>query len=355
MDSKRRAARGAAAAFAAAALCLGITACGSSEPNGASTAATSTLTVYNGQHVELAEALASKFTKQTGIAISLRNGEDADLANEIEEEGTSTNADVFITEEPGPVAMLAKAGLLASVRASTLQEVDQRFVPSSGDWLPYAARSRVIIYDPKLISESELPHSILELSQPRWKDKFAYAPSGAFVGTVSYLISTIGQQRTLAWLKGIDANGINEETNGKVRDTVEAGQHPFGLDNHYYWWRLAEEAGGPEKLTSKLYYFNHPDAGGLVMPSGAAILKSSDHKALAQRFLAWLGSATGGQPIVAGPNANLDGGQYPVAPGVESKVKGLKPLSALHPPTVDVSIFADTEEAKQLLEQAGIV
>lgn len=334
--------------LAGAALALLVAACGGGGGSG------DTLTIYNGQHEDLAKSLAEKFTKQTGIKISLRSGEDEDLANEIKEEGSSTSADVLLTEEPGPVAMLAREGLFAPVKPSTLHEVDQRFVPSSGDWLPYAARSRVIYFDPNLIAESELPHSILELTQPRWKGKFAYASSGAFVSTVSYLIHTIGKERTLEWLKGIKANGINEESNGKVRDTVEAGQHPFGLSNHYYWWRLAEEEGGPQNLTSRIFYFNHPDAGGLVLPSGAAILKSSDHQAEAQRFLAWLGSAKGGQLIVGGADANKDGAQYPVAPGVNSKV-GLKPLSQLHPPKVDPSVYGEPEEAKELLVEAGIV
>jgi iron(III) transport system substrate-binding protein len=332
---------------------LTLTACGAEQKSGAKQPAGEdpvTLTVYNGQHEELAQALTTAFTKETGIRVELRTGEGADLANQIREEGDRTRADVLLTEDPGPAAMLDQAGLLAGVDDATLDGVDRRLVPSSGNWAPYAARARVILYNPELISARELPDSILELGDPRWKGKFAYAPSGAFAATTAYLISKIGPEKTLAWLKAIRANGVNEQKNGKVRDTVEAGQHAFGLSNHYYWWILAGERGGPEKLSSKVHYFPKPDAGGLLLASAAAIPQSAEHRDEAQRFLAWLTAPGGGQKLIASsPDA-----QYPVAEGITSKV-GLPPLSEVRAPRIDGSEFGDVAKAQELLIEAGLV
>lgn len=346
-NAGRRLLRPLAVLVAGAAIAFGFAACGGE-------GSSSDLVIYNGQHEELTQQLTEAFTKQTGIKVSLRSGEDADLANQIEEEGDRSKADVFLTEEPSPAAMLARDGLLAPVDRATLERVRPQFVPSSGDWVPYAGRVRVIYYNPKLIPEGDLPHSILDLAEPRWKGQFAYAPSGAFAATVSYLIDEIGKERTLAWLKGIKANGIDERENGKVRDTVEAGQHPFGLSNHYYWWMMAQEKGGPDKMSSKIHYFDHPDAGGLVLPSGAAVIKSSEKQKEAQEFLAWLVSPDGGQKILAGRDAEQSGAQYPMARGVESAV-GLMPLAKMNPPRVDSDVYGDTEGAKELMIQAGLV
>ena len=131
---------------------------------------------------------------------------------------------------------------------------------------------------------------------------------------------------------------------------VEAGQHPFGLSNHYYWWILANTRGGPDELTSRIYYFDHPDAGGLLLPSGAAVLKASDDQATGQRFLAWLGSPTGGQRVVADYVAAP---QFPVAPGVDS-VADLPKVSELTFPTVDPDVFIDLSAAMDLILEAGI-
>lgn len=308
-----------------------------------------TLTLYSGQHESFAQALADGFTAATGIKVTLRSGDDAELANQIVEEGDGSPADLYLSEEPGPVAMLGAAGLTATVNEAAWRQVDQRLAPADHSWLPYAARVRAIYYNPSLIAEDQLPASIMDLADPKWAGEFAYAPSGAFTSTVSYLIHTIGADKTLQWLKGIKANGINEQKNGKVRDSVEAGQHAFGLANHYYWVLLAAEKGGADKLASRLHYFDHPDAGGLLLPSGAAVLKSSRHQDEAQQFMTWLTAPDGGQKIVAGSDA----AQFPVAPGVDS-ASDIPPLADLSFPVVDPSIYADTDVAKDLIIQAGI-
>ncbi len=317
---------------------------GSGDGDGAAT-----LTIYSGQHEDLVTALVKAYRKLNVVSIEVRSGDDAELTNQLVEEGERTKADLILTEEPGPIAQLDSKGLLAPVDRATLDKVDQRFVPSTGDWLPWAARSRVMFYNPNLIDENDLPESILDLANPEWKGRFAYAPSGAFATTVGYLINTIGESKTLDWLKAIKENGVNEQKNGKVRDSVEAGQHEFGLANHYYWYVLAKEKGGAEALQSKVHYMGNRDAGALVLASGAGILKSSKNKAAAQKFLSWLAEADGGQHVVA-----QDTPQYPLVKGVKSAYD-IKPLAELDPPELDQGSLTNTTEAKELMIRAGMV
>lgn len=331
-------------------------ACGTSASSGAAPADSAspaaggvTLTLYSGQHEDLAKALAAGFEEATGIRVDVRAGSDAELANQIIEEGERSKADLFMTEEPSQAGALDARGLFAPVDPETLAKVDPRFNPESGNWLAYAARSRVIFYNPGLIAESDLPQSILDLAKPEWKGKFAYAPSGAFTATVTYLINTIGEDATLAWLQGIKANGENLQRNGAIRDAVEAGQIPFGLSNHYYWYILAEQKGGPDKLASRVHYMGGEDPGALVLASGAGVLKTSTHQAEAQRFLAWLADPDGGQQVIATTTP-----QYPLAPGVAS-TQGLRPLDQLDPPAFDQGSLTDVRRARDLIIKAGIV
>jgi len=307
------------------------------------------LTVYSGQHEDLTKAFADAFKTVSGIEIEVRAGSDSDLANQIVEEGDKTNADVFITEEPGPVGLLDARDLLAPIDPAALAKTDKRFNPENGHWLAYGARSRAIFYNPTLIEETALPKSILDLTDAGWKGKFGYAPSGAFVDTVTYLVNTIGEKATLDWLTGIEANGKNLLKNGAVRDAVEAGQIPFGLANHYYWYILARDKGGPDKLTSKVHFMGNKDAGALILASGAAIPKAGKKQDAAQQFIAWLADAKGGQAVLAQASP-----QYPLAPGVESSY-GLKPLSELDPPLFDQGSLRDTTKASELIVEAGII
>ena len=50
-------------------------------------AASGTLTVYNAQHEALTQEWADAFTEQTGITVTIRNGTDTELANQIVQEG----------------------------------------------------------------------------------------------------------------------------------------------------------------------------------------------------------------------------------------------------------------------------
>lgn len=337
-----------------AAITLLLAACGSDSDDGGSGAKaggsgdTPTLTVYFGQHEALGDALAAAYKETNGVELDIRAGSDGELANQIIEEGDSSPADLFVSEEPGPMAQIDEAGLLIPVDSATLDKVDPRFNPSNGDWLAYAARSRVIYYNPDLIDEADLPASILDLTEPEWKGRFAYAPSGAFTSTVAYLVSDIGEDATLDWLKGIEANGVNEEKNGRVRDSVEAGQHEFGLSNHYYWHILAAEQGGPDQLTSRVHYMSDGDPGALLLASGAGILASSKNQDEAQRFLAWLADPDGGQAIIAEETP-----QFPLAPGVES-VHDLPAIAELDPPEFDQAVLSDVTTARDLIIESGI-
>lgn len=341
------------AAIAAAALGLTLASCGQTSDDKAgnkdSGSSDVTLTVYTDQHAELVQTLTDAYTEQTGVKFKIQN--DATVG-QIEAEGKASPADLFISEDPSPAAQLAKKGLFEPVAKETIDQVRPGLNPQDGLWVAYAARSRVIFYNPSLIKEDELPKSLLDITDAKYKGKFAYAPSGGFVATTQYLISTNGEESTKAFLEDIKANGVNELKNGNVRDTIDAGRHAMGLSNHYYWWIKANEVGGPDKMKSKIYNFPGEDAGNLVLSSGAGILKSSDQKAEAAKFLEWLTSPEGGQKIFASDDLGSNGAQYPVAPGMSSGVAGS--LDDIKSPKVDMSIFADSTQAEELLKTLGM-
>ncbi|MEO7348660.1 MAG: extracellular solute-binding protein [Terrimesophilobacter sp.] len=339
------------AVVAAVAVVLAMAGCASNDatPGNSDAAAPVTLTIYSDQHASLVTALTEAYTAETGVKFNIQ--QDATFG-QIEAEGAASPADIFLSEDPSPVAHLAKAKLLEPLDASTMEHVQPGLSDPNNLWVAYAARTRVLFYNPTLISEADLPKSLLEIADPKYKGEFAWAPSGAFVATAQYLISTIGIEKTTAFLTAIKSNGIDEQKNGNVRDTVEAGKHAMGLSNHYYWWVKAAEVGGAANMTSKIYHFPETDAGNLVLSSGAAILASSKHKAEAAKFLGWLTEATAGQKIVAGGDIDTSEGQYPVALGTSSAIAGS--LGDIKSPMYDMSIYGDQSEAENLLKKLGI-
>ena len=72
-----------------------------------------TLTMYNGQHKEIGEAIAKAYEAKTGIHIDIRKGSSNQLASQIIEEGERSPADIIYTEESPPLNNLGELGLLA--------------------------------------------------------------------------------------------------------------------------------------------------------------------------------------------------------------------------------------------------
>lgn len=312
-------------------------------PFGSDESSEGTLTIYTDQHKELIDQLADAYTDETGVKIRVQP--DA-TPGQIEAEEDASPADVFLSEDPGPVAQLGQSGKLTTLEDSVFDDLRDGLSSGKKFWAAYAARTRVAYYNPEQIDESEMPETLADVADPQYNDKFAWAPSGAFVATTQYLLATEGKEKTTEFLKKIKANGVNEESNGNVRDTVEAGRHAFGLSNHYYWWIKADEVGGTDKMTSKTYHFPGKDPGNLVLSSGAGVLKTSDNKGDATEFVEWLTSDDGGQAIVADTN------QYPAAKGMENSVVGS--LDEAQSPSYDTDLMADVGEAEHLLKKLGM-
>ena len=188
---------------------LGLTACGSNagtpaasgSPSSDAAASGEGITVYNAQHESLTKEWVDAFTKETGIKVTMRQGSDTELSNQIVQEGAASPADVFLTENSPAMAQVENAGLFADVDKATLDQVPAEFRPSTGKWTGIAARSTVLVYDKNKISEDKLPKSMLDLANPEWKGKWAASPSGAdFQAIVAALLELKGEAATEEWL-----------------------------------------------------------------------------------------------------------------------------------------------------------
>jgi iron(III) transport system substrate-binding protein len=343
-----------AAGAAVLAACASLSACGSTAegPN--------TITLYNGQHLQTADSLITAFEKKTGITVVQRTGDEDVLADQIETEGSNSPADVFFTENSPPLESLQARGLLARVDASTLASTPSRFNSPQGDWVGVSARVSVIIYNPALISASQLPVHVSQLADAQYSGKLALAPGETdFQPIVTAYLRAYGQARTLSWLKAIYANASAGNhvypDNETIADEVNRGQAAFGVINQYYWYRLRAEDGAAN-MHSKITYFAPGDPGYVLDVSGAAILKSSRRQADAQKFLAFLVSRAG-QEILAspgtGPGQSLSF-EYPIASGVTTKA-GETPFSQLQPYPITIGELGDGSEAIALMRQAGLL
>jgi iron(III) transport system substrate-binding protein len=306
------------------------------------------LTIYSSQHENLTEEWAKAFKEKEDIELQIRYGKDSSMGSQIVQEGDKSPADVFLTENSPAIALVQRAGLLAPVDPGTLASVPANYAPSSKDWVGIAARSTVLVYNPSKITEAELPASIMDLQEPKWKGRWGAAAAGAdFQAIVSAILATEGEAKTAAWLTGLKTNAQIYQNNIATMKAVNAGQVPMGVIYHYYWYRdqaLTKQGSG----NTKLKYFGNEDPGAFVSISGGGVIKAGKHAANGQKFLAFVAGKEG-QEILA----KSDAMEYAVGNGVSSNA-ALPPLADLGAPKVD-PFTLNGPKVVELMTAAGIL
>jgi iron(III) transport system substrate-binding protein len=338
-----------AAIAGVAACCALLAGCGT-----ASGTAAQTITLYNGQHEQTADALVNAFEKQTGITVNIRSDDEDTLADQIVTEGSHSPADVFYTENSPPLESLQAKGMLAKVDSSTLGRTPAKYSSPDGDWVGVSARVSVLIYNPSMISASQLPTHVSQLAEPKYKGKLALAPQETdFQPIVTSYLRAYGKSATLSWLRAINANASGHvyPDNETIADEVNRGAVAFGIVNQYYWYRMRAEIGSGH-VHSEITHFAAGDPGYVVDVSGAAVLKSSTHQAAAQKFLAFLVSKQG-QSIIADPSKSISF-EYPVASGVTTQAPET-PLRQLRPYPITIADLGTGATAIALMRQAGLL
>jgi iron(III) transport system substrate-binding protein len=325
-------------------LALGLAGCGGDDEEGAS----DTLTVYSGREEELVAPLFERFEEETGIDVEVRYADSAELAATIAEEGDNSPADVFFAQDPGSLG--AVQDRLAALPGDVLERVDERFRDGEGRWVGTSGRARVVAFNTDELSEDEVPDSVFDLTDPKWKGKIGLPPTNAsFQAFVTAMRLDVGDDRTRQWLEDLAANEPRfYEKNTPVVEAVAAGEIQLGLVNHYYLYLVkAEQPDAP--VENK--YLPGDDPGALVSVAGVGVLDGAEHEDAALRFVEFL-LADEQQRFYT---EEAEEAEIPLVEGIEPK-EGVPTLDELagRGPDVDLSSFgAELERTLELLNETG--
>ena len=305
------------------------------------------LTIYSGRTSDLISPLLEDFSEETGIAIDVRYGDSADLALLIDEEGDRTAADVFISQSPGAVGFLDEQGMLSELDPALLDRVDEQFRAGDGQWIGLSGRVRVLVYNTELVEESELPDTVLELTDERYAGRVAVAPNnGSFQDFVTAMRLELGDEVATEWLDGMAANDAPTYSNNTaIVEAVTRGEVPMGLVNHYYLERsLAED---PD-LPAVNHFFAEGDMGSLLITTGAAVVEGSDQAEDAQRLLEFLLSEQAQRYFAE------ETFEYPLARGVDP-AESVPPLDSINTTTIDLDgLGGGLARTAELIQDSGL-
>lgn len=326
------------AALAVLAAALAATGCGGGSDG--------PVTIYSGREEELVAPLFEMFTEETGIEVEVRYGDSAELAATIAEEGGNSPADLFWAQDPGSLGSIESQ--LAELPQEILDRVDTRFRDTESRWVGTSGRSRVIVYNTDALSEDEVPDSVFDLTDLKWKGRIGIAPTNAsFQASVTAMRLSEGDEKARQWLLDLKKNDPKEyEKNTPIVEAAAAGEIDLGLVNHYYLYLVKEEQ--PDAPIAN-HFLAPGDPGALVSVAGAAVLANSDQEDDAERFVEFLLSDEA-QRFYVDEAAEAE---YPLVEGIEPK-EGLPSLEELEGLDVDLTSFGAEHEATiELLRETG--
>lgn len=307
------------------------------------------IVVYSGRAETLLAPLFEEFTAETGIAVSVRYGDTAELAAQLLEEGERTPAQVYFAQDAGALGAVASAGLFAPLPTSVADRVPADYRGQDGTWTGVTGRARVIAYDSDQVEAGEVPTSVFELVDPKWRGQLAIAPTNAsFQSFVTAMRVAEGDDVTRQWLEGLVANDVQRyEKNSQILEAVNAGQVQLGLTNNYYWYQLAAELS-EENMRAQLAFTAPGDPGSLVNVAGIGILANAADNPAATTLVEWLLSDPTQQWFVENTY------EYPLVPDVAA-ADGLPALDSLGGPDAPLADLADLPGTLIMLEDVGLL
>lgn len=333
------------------------------------------LVVYSGRNEALVGPLMDLFREQSGIEVEVRYANNAELAATLLEEGENSPADVFFANDPGALGAIADEEMFASIPQDLLDRVDPRFRSDDGVWVGVSGRVTVLIYNTDLITEDQLPNSVLDLPTSDLVGQFGWAPPYAsFQSFITAFRLLEGDDAARAWLEAmLDLEPVSFESNDAAARAVGEGEIATAFVNHYYLYEVQEEeededeggddsdstdatpastdehsgeASGPYPVAN--HYFADGDLGSIMLVSGAGILRTAPNTAQAEAFVDFLLSPVAQEYIAKHV------WEYPMIEGVEP-AEGLKPLDEIRGPEIDLSDLDDLEGTLEMLTDLGIL
>jgi iron(III) transport system substrate-binding protein len=294
--------------------------------SGAALAAQGEVVVYTSVDDVFARPIAEQFTANTGITVKLvpdtEETKSTGLLNRAIAEKGRPQADVFWNGDPIRAEILKLRGASAQYRSPNAEGLPAEYSDPDGYWTGFSARTRVILYNPKMVREENAPTSIFDLTTNAGlggKVCFANPLFGTTSMHAAAIFVLLGDPAGRDYFEGLTRNRVKMvSSNGEVRRRVAEGDCAAGMadsDDAY-------EAIKDKKPVSVIY----PDERGigtLLIPNAVVLIANGPNPENGKRFIDYLLSPETERALAGG-----DAAQIPLRPNIEGppSMRGLNDL-----------------------------
>lgn len=197
---------------------------------------TSRVVVYCAHDREFADDILKQFAKESGLAVDIRYDSEANKSVGLYEaligEAGQPRCDVHWNNEILATIRLQQQGILQAYASPSALPYPQEFKAKDHTWTAFAARARVLIVNTDKVRKEDLPSSLWDLTNPRWKGQIAMAKPlfGTTATQAACLFQSWGRDKAVDFYRKLKANDVELVAGNKqVAVGVGAGQYAVGL------------------------------------------------------------------------------------------------------------------------------
>ena len=253
------------------------------------------LVVYSGRKEIAIKPVIEAFEKKTSIRVALKIGKTGGFINQLIQESRNPQADVFISTTAGAIISVSDRDLFHPYVSPIASSIPDVYKGPDGLWTGISGRARILMYNTRLIKPEEVPRSVFELTDPKYRGLLAIASTRerTTLGWLSALVDFLGEAEAKAYIQKLRANGLHIlPDNTDVRRGVGNGEFALGLTNSPNF-HLTLREGDPVGVV-------FPDQGTdqmgiLINPNTVSIVKGAENLDEAKQFVDFILS-----PEVAG-------------------------------------------------------
>ena len=238
---------------------------------------TNSIVVYTTVDQVFSEPVLKEFEKETGIKVKAvydtEETKSTGILNRLIAEKDNPQCDVFWSGDPLRTAVLKNKNILYSYTSKAAEGIDMVFKDKDNYWTGFSARARVLIYNKDLLKDDDVPQSIFDLTDKKYKAKVAIA--NPLFGTTTFhfaaLFSVIGDERAKLFLDSLKANDIViASSNGDVKRRVVKGEVYCGLTD-------TDDANEAIKESANIgvVFLDQKGIGSLIMPNTVSLIKKA--------------------------------------------------------------------------------
>ncbi len=246
--------------------------------------------VYTSVDQVFSEPIFKEFERKSGVSVravfDTEETKSTGVLNRLIAEAQHPQADVFWANDPVRPFLLVKRGLAEPYVSPSAAGIPAAFKAADGTWTDFAARARVLLVNKKRVSPNEIPRSVRDLANPRWKGLTAIANPlfGTTTMHVAALFTTWGEEQARAFLSSLKTNNVRiVSSNGEVKRLVATSEAAFGLADTDDAFEALKE-GAPVDVV----YPDQEDMGTLVMPTSTVLIKGGPHPEMGRKLVDYL-------------------------------------------------------------------